>query len=119
MNERRLLLIEDDPDTVQIVKFLLEAEGWSVCHLSQGRKAVEAAKDFLPDVLLLDGHLPDMTGQEVLQNLASCPQTTSIPVVAFTASDALSGPQVVGVITKPVHPLDFASDLNTLLERSI
>jgi CheY-like chemotaxis protein len=84
--ERTLLLIEDNLANLRVVEALLRRRpGMSVIPAMQGRLALELAHDHRPDVIVLDLHLPDLTGQQVLQRLRADPRTRGIPVIVASA----------------------------------
>lgn len=116
MKVKRLLLIEDDQDTVQLIRALLASSGhWELRHVSLGQQVLASIQERRPDAILLDGHLPDMEGQEVLHLLSECPSTCSIPVISFSALGSLEGEQVVGIVEKPFQPMDFIPQLDALM----
>ncbi|MGC8855858.1 MAG: response regulator [Anaerolineae bacterium] len=85
MSTGRILVIEDDIDNYQLVRFILEQYGYETFLAVSGLDGVDAARIQSPDLILLDLALPEMDGWEVAQRLKSEPQTASIPVVALTA----------------------------------
>ena len=79
---RSMLYIEDDPDNIRLVERLLKRRPHIGLHVaSNGRDGITAAITEQPALILLDNHLPDATGAEVLRQLASTEATTAIPVV--------------------------------------
>lgn len=109
-----LLYIEDNLANLSLVEAILQARpGWRTLPALQGQLGVELAREHLPDVVLLDLHLPDMPGEEVLRRLRSDPRTEKIPVVVVSA-DATRGSverlRVVGAnayLTKPIDVDEF------------
>jgi PAS domain S-box-containing protein len=99
-----LLYIEDNPSNLRLVERLLAHwPGMRLIPAMQGRLGLELALSLKPDLVLLDLHLPDIAGQEVLGRLKANPQTLGIPVVVLSA-DA-SPQQVQGVLARGA--LDF------------
>ena len=89
--EVTLLYVEDNLANLSLVDtILLSRPGWRTIPALQGQIGVELAREHLPDVILLDLHLPDIPGDEVLRRLRSDPRTVAIPVVVVSA-DATSG----------------------------
>lgn len=83
-----ILIVEDEPDLVQTVKFSLEREGWRTLVATDGRTALAtAAREPKPDLILLDLMLPDMNGTEVCRTLRAHDPTRDIPVMMVTARD--------------------------------
>lgn len=105
-----VLLVEDDPNTVRLTRMLLEKDGYSVQAASNGAAALEALKNFIADVLLLDVGLPDMSGYEVCRIIKEDERLKKIPVVFLTAHgsprDYQTGGEIGAVfyITKPYNP---------------
>ena len=82
---RTVLLIEDEPNIIEAIRFLLTREGWQVETHSNGADAVETVLRFLPDLLILDLMLPGRSGLEILQDLRDHGATRSLPVLMLTA----------------------------------
>jgi two-component system phosphate regulon response regulator PhoB len=82
----RILLVEDEEDLVQTLEYRLAKEGFQVESSLTGRGGIEACKrETLPDLILLDLMLPDMTGNEVCRQIRMDPRTRAIPVIMVTA----------------------------------
>lgn len=85
MSKGRILVIEDNVDNYQLVRFILEQYGYETFLAVSGLEGVEAARIQSPDLILLDLALPEMDGWEAAQRLKADPRTAPIPVVALTA----------------------------------
>ena len=84
-----LLYIEDNEDNVSLVEALLARRSHIELHVAwNGRDGVQAAIDNRPGLILLDNRLPDATGSEILQELASAAATAAIPVVVLSSDSA-------------------------------
>lgn len=81
----RILLVEDDPNTAKCVVQMLSHAGMSVYTIDLGEDAIELAKLYDYDLILLDINLPDMNGHEVLRQIRLCKITT--PIMALTGED--------------------------------
>ncbi len=81
----QVLVIEDEPNIIEAISFILSRDGWTVHTHSNGETAVEAVRRFMPDALILDVMLPGRSGYDILQDLRSDPQTREIPVMMLTA----------------------------------
>jgi CheY-like chemotaxis protein len=102
-----VVYIEDNPSNVKLLERLLrQRPNVRLTHFPSGAAGIEGVRRLRPDLLLLDRHLPDMTGDEILIELGRNPATASVPVVMLTA-DALSGGHqpisgLRGYLTKPL-----------------
>ncbi|MBA4419187.1 MAG: hypothetical protein C0392_14960 [Syntrophus sp. (in: bacteria)] len=84
---RRVLVIEDDPKTLDIVEKTLAAAGCGIVRASGGREGLEAVKRDSPDLIVLDLMMPDMSGFEVADILSRDKKTADIPIIVLTAMD--------------------------------
>ena len=82
---KRVLLAEDEPNIVESLSFLLERAGFEVSVASDGRRALGAALENPPDVLVLDVMLPELDGYEVLRQLRADGRAAALPVLMLTA----------------------------------
>ena len=80
-----LLVIEDDPDILELIKYNLENEGYKVHTSKNGELGLEQAKTIQPDLVLLDIMLPGMDGLAVCRKLRENPATTHLPIIMLTA----------------------------------
>lgn len=83
--DRRVLLIEDEPNIVEAIRFLLTRDGWLVDAHSDGSDAVEAVVAAKPDLVILDVMLPGKSGMDVLRDLRDIEETRNLPVLMLTA----------------------------------
>ena len=105
---KRILLVEDNDLNMRLLKDVLEAHGYCVNATGEGEPAVELARQFCPDLILLDIQLPDISGLEACRRLKLDPATKDIPVIAVTAF-AMAGEErrardsgCDGYVTKPL-----------------
>lgn len=82
---RHVLLIEDEPNIAEAIRFILTRDGWQVTTHGDGSDAVERVHAVKPDILILDVMLPGQSGIEVLTRLRADPATDAIPVLMLTA----------------------------------
>ncbi len=82
---RRILVVEDNELNMKLLNDVLEAHGYDVLSTGEGAVALEWAKQYQPDLILMDLQLPDMSGLEVTRQLKADEATRRIPVVAVTA----------------------------------
>jgi CheY-like chemotaxis protein len=86
-----VLYIEDNDPNVQVIEHVVRLRpGWRLMHAALGQLGIELAQTHRPDLVLLDLHLPDMSGRDVLLALKSSPNTSGTPIAMVTA-DASSG----------------------------
>lgn len=87
MARKKVLLIDDEPEVVETVKFLLGLKNFEVVDARDGVEGLTKAKEEKPDLILLDIMLPNINGYEVCANLKRDPETSDIPVLFMTARD--------------------------------
>jgi len=87
-----VLLVDDDLDTVEAMAQLCKVCGHEVRCAITGRAAIEAAKAFRPEVVVLDVHLPDVPGDKVARQLKSQPGMESTRVIAISGDDRMRAP---------------------------
>ena len=121
-SEVQLLYIEDNVANVKLIEHILEHRpGITLNAAGQGRLGLELARHHRPDIILLDLHLPDMPGEEVLEALRNHPLTEQIPVIILTAdagsehADRLRELGVTAYLTKPVEVSSFLAALDGLI----
>lgn len=84
-DRQHVLLIEDEPNIIEAIRFLLARDGWHVSTHGEGRGAVEIVRDRMPDVVILDVMLPDRSGYDILSDLKSDAGLRDLPVLMLTA----------------------------------
>ncbi len=82
---KRVLLVEDHPDTSELIRRELTFVGYDVLIAEDGRQAVAFAAQLLPDIVIMDMKLPKMNGFDATTRIRQNPKTASIPVLAVTA----------------------------------
>ena len=119
---KRILVVDDRNELLHLMRRVLEDEEYQVSILQDGKDAVSKVKGTLPDLLILDLKLGDMSGQDVLYNLKSDAATTYLPVIVYTAA-VLEAEEVSSLITSQpllyqnVHLLRKPFELNALLDK--
>ena len=81
----RVLLIEDEPNIIEAIRFILSRDGWRVDTHSDGKSALEAVEARKPDLIILDVMLPNRSGYDILNDLRAAPETKGLPVLMLTA----------------------------------
>jgi pilus assembly protein CpaE len=120
----KILIIDDDLDTLRLVGLMLQRQGYQISAATNGQQGLDKAFDEDPDLILLDIMMPDMDGYEVTRRLRKNPSTMETPILMFTAKTQLDD-KVIGFevgandyLTKPTHPSELQARVKTLLSRS-
>ena len=82
---KRVLLIEDEPNIIEAIRFLLTRDGWDVNTHSDGTNAVEVVQEAKPDLVILDMMLPGRSGMDILRDLREIVELAGLPVLMLTA----------------------------------
>ncbi|WP_420860671.1 response regulator transcription factor [Algirhabdus cladophorae] len=83
--DKTVLMIEDEPNILEAVRFILSRDGWRVLSHANGADAMDVIEDRRPDLLILDVMLPNRSGYEILKDLRSQPDFEALPVLMLTA----------------------------------
>jgi two-component system alkaline phosphatase synthesis response regulator PhoP len=119
----KVLVVDDDSDIVELLEYNLTKEGYSVLTASNGRKAIDIAKAFVPDLILLDIMMPQLDGIETGRILRQNPDIRNTYILFLTArSEEYSEVAAFEVgaddyITKPIKPRALMSRINALFRR--
>jgi CheY-like chemotaxis protein len=117
----KILAVDDDPVIQRLLEVNLEMEGYEVRLASDGVEAVEAAKEFLPDLILLDVMMPNKDGWEACAEIKQHPGLGDTPVVFLSAraqdADIERGTELgaAAYITKPFDPIDLLELIEELI----
>jgi len=87
LNNKKILIIDDEPNITEMLKDNLEFKGYEVCVANGGREGLEKAIEFKPDIITLDLKMPDMNGFKVLQALKNDTRTKDITVFIISVMD--------------------------------
>src|SRR5438128_10304472 len=85
MTKTQLLLAEDDPAMIELLRWTFEREGFEVAQTPSGEEALLLAREAVPDIVILDWMLEDLTGIEVCRRLRRSPDTANVPILSLTA----------------------------------
>jgi two-component system phosphate regulon response regulator PhoB len=124
MAYRRILVVEDNQDLLELVAYHLEAQGYVVYRAMTGENGVALASSHSPDLIILDVMLPGINGLDVFRKLRQTETTRSIPVILLTAksdeTDIVIGLElgVDDYITKPFSPRILIARIRSLLRRN-
>ena len=120
-NKRTIMVVDDNPDIVTIVKTILEVKGYGVQSAFSGQEVFNLLSEQKPDLIILDIMMPQMDGLEVLTRLKEDLGTATIPVILLTAKvqyeDVLGGYKMGAdyYITKPFTSTQLINGINLLL----
>ena len=119
----KILIIDDDLDTLRLVGLMLQRQGYQISAATNGQQGLDKAFEEDPDLILLDVMMPEMDGYEVTRRLRQNPSTMETPILMFTAKTQLDD-KVIGFevgandyLTKPTHPAELQARVKTLLAR--
>ena len=123
MRPATILIVEDNPDSLQLIKYLLAAFGYAVISASNGEEGVASARDRRPDLILMDLQLPAVDGFEAARRIHDTSETKHIPIVAVTASAMVGERNRIlssgfdGYICKPITPETIVAQVESFLPR--
>jgi two-component system phosphate regulon response regulator PhoB len=123
MPKDKVLVVDDEEDLLELLRFNLSKEGYQVSCAASGGEALKSVRADPPDVILLDLMLPDMDGLEVARRLRSDPDTRNVPIVMLTAkgeeSDIVTGLELGAddYVTKPFSRKVRVARLRAVLRR--
>ena len=122
-HNQKILVVDDESDILELLKYNLTKEGYDVKTASDGMKGVEVAKNFVPDLILLDIMMPKQDGVETCRQLREIPEMANSFVIFLTArSEEYSEVAAFDMgaddyITKPIKPRALVSRINALFRR--
>ena len=119
---KTVMLVDDEPDLIRATSFRLKHAGYQVLCLSEGKSALESLKNNKPDLVILDIHLPGMSGYEICQTIKSDDMLKHIPVIFFSATSStediehkVKELQAQGYIRKPFEPEELLAMVKKFL----
>ncbi len=119
----KILIVDDDPETLRLVRLILQRQGYAVVTAINGMQGITMARTEQPDLVLLDVMMPDLDGYQVCNQIRNNPESATVPIIMFTAKsqveDKVAGYDagVDDYITKPIHPAELAAHIRSLLAR--
>ncbi|HAM73494.1 MAG TPA: DNA-binding response regulator [Verrucomicrobiales bacterium] len=123
MPKPRILIVDDEPDVIELLEFNLRQAGYDVTSAEDGAAGLKKAREIAPDLIVLDLMLPEMDGTEVCKQLRREPTTARTPIVMLTAK-AAEIDRVLGLelgaddyVTKPFSPRELVLRVRGLLRR--
>jgi phosphate regulon transcriptional regulator PhoB len=124
MERKQILVVEDEKDISELIRFNLEQEGFAVLGAEDGEQALQLARRERPALVVLDLMLPGMSGLEVCRRLRGQEATARLPIVMLTAK-AAEADRVVGLelgaddyVTKPFSPRELVARIRAVLRRT-
>ena len=118
-----MLIVEDEPDVAELIRYNLVKEGYEVVTASSGTDALKRARDAQPEVILLDIMVPQLNGWEVCRRLKAEADTRGIPVIMVTGR-VEEGDKVLGFemgaddyVTKPFSPRELVARIRAVVRR--
>jgi DNA-binding response OmpR family regulator len=116
---KKILLVDDEPDTLRTYADILATEGYDVTTASDGRQVAAMIDGYRPDLILLDVMMPGKSGLEVARDLSLREDTKDIPIVMITALSTVNGmesaPGVRRFIYKPCRPRTLLEGVDHVL----
>jgi two-component system, OmpR family, phosphate regulon response regulator PhoB len=123
MSKGRLLLVEDDPGLVELLTWHFQREDYDVDHTSDGEDALLRAKEWPPDIILLDWMIEGLSGIEVCRRLRKSASTANVPIVMLTGrgeeADRIRGLETGAddYVTKPFSPRELVARVGAVVRR--
>jgi two-component system alkaline phosphatase synthesis response regulator PhoP len=121
MTEKKILVADDESHILHVVSLKLRNAGFNVLTARDGQEALEIAQQEMPDLLITDYHMPQLSGLELCQRLKQDPATTNIPAIMLTARGYQLEPAdteqsgILRMLSKPFSPRQLLSTVNEVL----
>ncbi len=125
MAKEKILVVDDEEDILELLRFNLSREGCQVFCASSGEEALRLVRSEIPDLIVLDLMLPGIDGLEVTRRLKSAPNTKHLPIVMLTAkgeeADIVTGLELGAddYVTKPFSPRILVARVKAVLRRKV
>lgn len=123
MDKQQILVVDDEPNIVQLARLYLERDGYAVSSVGNGQKALDAVRSQHPDLVVLDVMLPQVDGFEVCRRLRA--EDNSVPIIMVTARDD-DIDKILGLelgaddyLTKPFNPRELVARVRAVLRRGV
>jgi len=119
---KTILVCDDEPIILEAVNYIIGKEGYNLLNAENGSESLQMARDNMPDLMLLDGNMPDKTGFEVCEILKGDSITKDICIIMFTANVQASDYEKAdlvgadGFIQKPFSPKELKLQLHKYLD---
>ncbi|MBI2144316.1 response regulator [Candidatus Woesearchaeota archaeon] len=122
MAGKKILVIDDEPNILKLVSFILESKGYEAVEASSGREGIEKARKEKPDMIVLDVMMPGMDGFETARKIKAEPAMGSIPILMLSSraqfEDKMKGIDsgAMDYITKPFDREEFLQKVEEIIE---
>jgi CheY-like chemotaxis protein len=123
MANELILIVEDNEKNRKLVRDILTFKGYQLLESETAEEGIQLARDKKPALILMDFHLPGMNGIDAFKVLRADPQTSSIPIIAVTASAMTEDRKKIidagfdGLETKPINVKDFLATVAAILRK--
>ena len=121
----KILIVDDDIDTLRLVGMMLESEGFNIIAAKDGQRGIALARSETPDLIILDIMMPELDGYAVTRQLRQEKITRAIPILIFTAKTGMDD-KMLGLelgadvyLTKPISTRELLSQVNKMLSKLI
>ena len=124
MQDKQILVVEDEEDILELVSFNLKKQGYQVKGVTSGEEALQEVRRKIPSLIILDLMLPGVDGFDVCKSLKNDPRTKAVPIVMLTArseeADIVIGLELGAddYLTKPFSPRELIARVRAILRRS-
>ncbi len=114
----KIMIVDDDRTTAMLLQTLLSMDGFDVCLVGRGKEVLARAHEEHPDIFLIDYHLADIDGPQVVRTLRQDPEFSTTPIVVASGMNVEQEAAEAGAslfLIKPLEPANLASILQNLL----
>lgn len=117
---QRVLLIEDEPNIIEAISYILSRDGWTVHTHSDGETAIDKVMQSVPDLIILDVMLPGRSGYDILRDLRAGAETKDVPIMMLTARGQAKDREMAASLgatqfmTKPFSNADVLESVRAL-----
>ena len=124
MANELILIVEDNPKNLKLVRDTLQVKGYRTIEAGTGEEGVQLARDHHPALILMDIHLPGISGEEAFHRLRADPVTRAIPVIAVTASVMAHDQKRImaagfdGFQGKPISVRELLETIRSVIEKT-
>lgn len=119
--DKKILVVEDDPITFQLLRLLLEPAGFQTLHAENGQEALDKIVAQMPDAVLLDVMMPIMDGFEFIEQIQANPLTKGLPIIVLSTETNIRSVQramqagATKYLFKPIIRTDLVNEINSVL----